>query len=510
MKLYRRIFTIIMSVIMLANFCIFQAFAHQVTLEVSYDNCIVDDNNDGIDERWYRLNISSHGWHYGEDKSTITYRFEEIPDNSPVWSTGVTEAIIETIKTAYANSMKKWNNVYFYSYNSDGTITKNKIINIVEASSDEECNISISFVTNTNNAATTSLVYEDNYDFSEEGVDNHKHYSDFYMTVNVDCFYFNEKYTRMEVLAIKEKTGAHEMGHVLGLIDIDINGYCEPSDIITDPRSNHHEEILMGYGEEIGNRATDITYKDIAGVAITRGFHTDDNHMWLNAGVQSDGTYKLICSICNGVKYVNSLSGYTYYTYGYCNEVHEISSGNMMAVASYGDKDYYKCKYCRYVAPFSNIVSQNYSAVAVTGGTHHRATNNVPGLNYTFLEEHEWINSECVDCVFSCTHTIGFTYTEKNGMTHIRTCVCGQNTTEPHFIRSSDVNGKFANCLGCGRLLNLDFDNAIVQPFNIAKASINGSYILANGIVVLVDEDIEAYMNGSLQFYDVDDVPTIE
>ncbi|MBQ7828700.1 MAG: hypothetical protein IJ345_00305 [Clostridia bacterium] len=29
----------------------------------------------------------------------------------------------------------------------------------------------------------------------------------------------------------------------------------------------------------------------------------------------------------------------------------------------------------------------------------------------------------------------------------------------------------------------------------------NGSYILPNGIIVLVEEDIEAYMDGSLVFY---------
>ena len=34
-----------------------------------------------------------------------------------------------------------------------------------------------------------------------------------------------------------------------------------------------------------------------------------------------------------------------------------------------------------------------------------------------------------------------------------------------------------------------------------------GSYILPNGIIVLVDEDIEAYENGTLVWYDKDDLP---
>lgn len=33
----------------------------------------------------------------------------------------------------------------------------------------------------------------------------------------------------------------------------------------------------------------------------------------------------------------------------------------------------------------------------------------------------------------------------------------------------------------------------------------NGSYILPNGIIVLVDEDIEAFMNGTLVFYNKDE-----
>ena len=46
-----------------------------------------------------------------------------------------------------------------------------------------------------------------------------------------------------------------------------------------------------------------------------------------------------------------------------------------------------------------------------------------------------------------------------------------------------------------------------VGPMSITKVTINGSYILPNGIIVLVDEDIEAYENGTLIFYDKDKLP---
>ena len=56
-------------------------------------------------------------------------------------------------------------------------------------------------------------------------------------------------------------------------------------------------------------------------------------------------------------------------------------------------------------------------------------------------------------------------------------------------------------------MLDLNFDNATITPNNAAKVSVNGSYILPNGIIVLVDEDVEAYLNGTLVFYDRDDLP---
>ena len=85
------------------------------------------------------------------------------------------------------------------------------------------------------------------------------------------------------------------------------------------------------------------------------------------------------------------------------------------------------------------------------------------------------------------------------------------NSTEPHFVNSSQiVDGRYATCLGCKRMLDLNMDSANILPISITKFSVNGSYILPNGIVVLVDEDIEAYMNGTLVFYNRDDIPTVE
>ena len=59
----------------------------------------------------------------------------------------------------------------------------------------------------------------------------------------------------------------------------------------------------------------------------------------------------------------------------------------------------------------------------------------------------------------------------------------------------------------CGAIILIGNDFVQVGPANLTKVTLNGSYILPNGIIVLVDEDIEAYENGTLVWYDKDDLP---
>ena len=100
-------------------------------------------------------------------------------------------------------------------------------------------------------------------------------------------------------------------------------------------------------------------------------------------------------------------------------------------------------------------------------------------------------------------------WTYYNSSTHIQCCSCGLRgiATAVHAIRSSDIVDNKAACLGCGRMLDLNSDTATITPDNAAKISVNGSYILPSGIIILVDEDVEAYLNGTLVFYDKDELP---
>ncbi len=519
-----------------------QSYAHSAMLGIYYDDCGYDNKSnthDDINESWYYITRDDNSYHLSHEEETIKYYFSETSiDGTHGWTNAVSPAITDeeanNIKLAYANSMKKWNNVYYYSYDNSGNITKHKIINVVEGTENDH-NLIIYPKSGNQYIAYTKAI--DGKVPIEGGSVTHNHYSEWLM--NVYVYYFSSLNTSLlnNRAVILERNGAHELGHVLGLFDVDAQ--CNKNESEDD---YHHHESLMGYGSPLDKRSYDIQYIDIAGVAITRGFHTDDDHKWLNAGIQENGTYKLICSICNGVKYVESLSGISYSTYGYCNSNHDLSDGNMMAVASYGNSDYYKCKYCRYVAPFSDIVPQDYEITYISE-TYHQYQNMVDGLEYTMLKPHiinenycsicqsnihfythqyvsysnyahkafcecgEYIledhlrlapSYDCVLCGDEHTHTYGRSYEWVSDKIHTTTCVCGEIKSEGHVVSATalPIHGRKV-CLLCGGLASEGYSQMAVGSLPHTE---NGSYITSDGITVLVDEDIEAFLNGTLEF----------
>lgn len=89
-------------------------------------------------------------------------------------------------------------------------------------------------------------------------------------------------------------------------------------------------------------------------------------------------------------------------------------------------------------------------------------------------------------------------------ISHRGRCSCGEWVEKPHVVNISEVVNYQAECLECHAMLDLRYDVA-TGGINNRKVSINGSYILPNGIIVLVEEDIEAYFAGTLTFYEEDE-----
>ena len=458
--------------------------AHIDILDVTYDNCITD-LGDGVDEKWYDLiwfdsvSRTSISHHIPSNIETIKYFIED--DSDLDWTNEIGEHKNEILAALNAG-IQMWNDVYFYDMESGITIKK-KIITLIEGTENDN-NIIIREETSDYLGYTlpdfSSITLETNVN----GEYLHKHYSDWEIFINVEEILrrSNNDYTFIS------RNIAHEIGHILGLCDVDQNENSNSNDW-------HHEEILMGYAEN-GNllsRQQNITYKDLAGVAITRGFHTDEDHQWLNMGLQHDGTYKFVCSICNGVVFDAQYYNYLFHEYGSCNGNHTLLSNNMMAVGCKGDKDYIKCKYCRYVAPLEDMVTQNYTYQSVDSLT-HRIINNVNGLNYMITEAHN------------------FAYLNYSTTQHKSTCTCGKIVYERHSITEADYTDgdNIAICIQCRRIVNLNDGMFPVLPLSRTKYSINGSYILPNGIVVLVDEDIQSYLNNTLIFYEEEELPQLE
>lgn len=121
----------------------------------------------------------------------------------------------------------------------------------------------------------------------------------------------------------------------------------------------------------------------------------------------------------------------------------------------------------------------------------------------------------CNVVLYGSVHTHSYTGWEYyDRASHIEVCSCGyQGTvTRVHAIRSSDTSNRYARCLECNYLLDLNYDMAIIQNLynlGLLRVSINGSYILPSGIIVLVDEDIDSYFAGTLLFYKEDEIPQL-
>ncbi|MBR3876053.1 MAG: hypothetical protein IKJ25_04670 [Clostridia bacterium] len=164
------------------------------------------------------------------------------------------------------------------------------------------------------------------------------------------------------------------------------------------------------------------------------------------------------------------------------------------------------------------------------------STVNPHNLSYTYIEIPSTIHFEdCADCGYAryAEHTYNqlvkvsdayhistcacgatssateahyaYRYEPFNNSLHTVYCECGKEWTEPHVVSSGAYTSgkKYAPCLACGSLVTIGMT---LHPTTSAlPRTENGSFILPDGIIVLVDEDIEAYFAGTLEFIYTDE-----
>ena len=118
------------------------------------------------------------------------------------------------------------------------------------------------------------------------------------------------------------------------------------------------------------------------------------------------------------------------------------------------------------------------------------------------LSEHGFNASSysCLLCWAPHTHDYTDRYVNATKTMHRSYCICGANCLEPHVVESGSYTSgnKYALCIVCKALVTIGMTHH--QSIGELPHSENGSFILPDGIIVLVDEDIEAYFNGTLEF----------
>ena len=175
----------------------------------------------------------------------------------------------------------------------------------------------------------------------------------------------------------------------------------------------------------------------------------------------------------------------------------------------------------------SNYVSSTASGtinVSIAGEPHthsyiyspatsgHTAT--CTDCGYTTTLSHVYDKHYCIHCnAYTTTHDYDMNYEWISYTLHNVECSCGESeTTQPHAVASGSYNTgqRFATCLLCGGLAEMGFVQLTINSSSVTRVTINGSFILPNGVIVLEDEDLEAYLNGTLFFYDKDKVPMLQ
>ena len=96
-------------------------------------------------------------------------------------------------------------------------------------------------------------------------------------------------------------------------------------------------------------------------------------------------------------------------------------------------------------------------------------------------------------------HTYDDSFTWKNDRQHLARCSCGVTQMKGHAVRDGSFVGGYATCILCGGRASVGFVQYPPESSTLYRTA-NGSYILPNGVIVLVEEDIEAFFQGTLVF----------
>lgn len=274
----------------------------------------------------------------------------------------------------------------------------------------------------------------------------------------------------------------HEFGHMIGLQDLDMN-------------NNPWTHIsLMGYVRtNVG-----LHYQDIQGLAVANNKHRfhDYRRYWYKNGI-----YTYVCFYCDASDFVlTSWSGGSHLLES-ANCTHEYE-----LLAKSQDKHWYKCTKCYKVETSTHAYTHSYEQVNASKHNEYCVCGN------SIVNYHDFEFCSCTKCNYFKGHSYDHSYSWVSYRMHSAECCCGEVTTQGHAVASGSYNSgqRYATCLLCGGLAEMGFVQITINSSAVTKVTIKGSFILPNGVIVLEDEDLDAYLNGTLVFYDKDKVPVLQ
>ena len=153
----------------------------------------------------------------------------------------------------------------------------------------------------------------------------------------------------------------------------------------------------------------------------------------------------------------------------------------------------------------NNTYCYHDSAITTYTHTHNY---NYSGAQYVIAGNYHTIKCETCFENANISHSYGHSYQQYSETLHKSKCICGGYVLTAHVV-SNNGNLRFKPCLACGYLVDtLEDFGGTLHPGSINQlVTVNGSYVLSNGVIVLVDEDVEAYFAGTLKFYKKDELP---
>lgn len=160
----------------------------------------------------------------------------------------------------------------------------------------------------------------------------------------------------------------------------------------------------------------------------------------------------------------------------------------------------------------NKIVSNNDCTVKIeknlSSGIYYLRANyidkQVSGIINIDVHGHNYEDHYCTICNnYTTMHDYHEPYTWVNYTKHKASCGCGAITQQGHVIANSTLASgkKYATCLLCKGKAEMGFTPIDSFDNEIEYVTDNKSYILRNGIIVLVDEDVELFFKGNLRFY---------